>query len=221
MAHIVFDLVAPADTLERSVWVVVDVRDFVTRRRVPKLDVRLKDATARPIESLSSVYCFTDLDLPAGNYTAQVKPRGQARAHYFDAEAQFALATVPLAGQPLQRNLVAVDLLPRPAYPFAGESTLVRGRLVKTSDRSPIAMARISMILDTVDIGRRATTDERGEFVVSLPPATPEDTAPTVLKDFDVQLRCEIDGEPPFLTAAAVVRERRTLSLTEIPFPGT
>jgi hypothetical protein len=221
MADTVLELLAPTDTLQRSVWVVVDARDFVSKQRVPSLDVRLKDVTARVIEALSGVYCFTDLDLPAGNYTAQVKARGQARAIYFDADAQFALVSVPVPGQLLNRNLVPVELFPRPAYPFSGEATLIRGRLVKTSDHSPIGAARIFVILEAVDIGRRGTTDERGEFVVFLPPAAPEDTSTAVLKDFNFQLRFEIDGQPPFPTLPAVVHERSTLSLKEIQFPGT
>jgi len=226
MADPALELLPPADTLERSVWVVADVRDFVTKQRVPNLDVRLQDVTARAIHALASVYCFTDLALPAGNYTVQVKARGSARSHYFDAEAQFALVAVPVPGQILNRNLVPVDLFPRPAYPFSGETTLVRGSLVKTSDGSPIDGARIFVILENVDIGRRGTTDERGEFVVFLPPAAPEDTSTAVLKDFNFRLRFEIDGQPPFVTPviaapAAVVRERSTLSLKEIQFPGT
>lgn len=215
------ELLAPPDTLERSVWVVVDARDFVTKQRVRQLDVQLRDVAARPIAALSGVYCFTDLVVPAGNYVAEVKPRALARASYFEAEAPFALVTVPVPGQPLNRNLVAVELLPRPAYPFSGEATLARGRLVKASNGDAITAARVFLILATVDLGRAGTTDERGEFVVFLPPAAPEDTDTASLKNFSFQLRFEIDGQPPHVIPAAVVQERSTLSLKEIPFPGT
>jgi hypothetical protein len=220
MADAVPELLSPPDELERSVWVVVDVRDFVTKQRVQALDVRLKDVAARPIAALSGVYCFTDLDLSTGNYTAQVRLRAEARARYFDAERQFALVTVPVPGQPLNRNPVPIELLPRPAYPFSAEATLARGRLVKTSNRDPIAGARVFLILEAVDLGRAANTDERGEFVVFLPPAAPEDTETAVLKNFNFQLRFEIDGQPALLIPPAVVKERSTLSLKEIPFPG-
>lgn len=221
MADAAPELLSPPDTLERSVWVVVDARDFVTKQRVASLDVRLRDIAARPIAALSGVYCFTDLDAPAGNYTAEAKPRAEVRARYFDAETPFALVTVPVLGQPLNRNLVPVELLPRPAYPFSGEATLARGRLVKASNGDAIAAARVFLILETVDLGRAGSTDERGEFVVFLPPAAPEDTETAVLKNFNFQLRFEIDGQPALLIAPAVVRERSTLSLKEIPFPGT
>lgn len=222
MADATLELISPVDTLERFVWVVVDARDFVTKQRVPRLDVRLRDVAARPIPALSGVYCFTDLDLPPGNYTAEVKPRAEARVHYFDAEGQIALVTVPVPNQPLNRNPLRVELLPRPAYMFSGEATLVRGRLVKASNRAGIADANIVLILETVDRGRAGITDERGEFVVFLPPVAPDDDESAFLKDLNFQLRFEIDGQPPLTTTPpSVVLERSTLSLKEIPFPGT
>ena len=221
MADAALALLSPTDTLERSVWVVIDVRDFVTRKRVPKLDVRLRDVAARHVAALSGVYCFTDLDVPAGNYVVEVKPRADLRGRYFDAEAPFALATVPVPGQPLNRNAVSVELLPRPAYPFDADATLVRGSLVKASDAGAIAGARIFLILETVDLGRAGSTDERGEFVVFLPTAAPEETESAVLKSFSFELRFEIDGPLAHVTPTAVVKEGSTLSLEEIPFPGT
>jgi hypothetical protein len=220
MADTTLELISPADTLERSVWVVVDALDFVTKQRVPGLDVRLRDVAARPIPALSGVYCFTDLDLPPGNYTAEVKPRAEARAHYFDAERQIALVTVPVPGQPLSRNPLRVELFPRPAYVFSGEATLVRGRLVKASNRAGIADAKVNLILETVERGRAGITDERGEFVVFLPPVTPDEDEGAVLKNLSFRLRFEIDGQET-TTPPDVVLERTTKSLKEIEFPGT
>src|SRR6266540_5856521 len=95
-----------SDSLERSVWVVVDPRDFVTGARVTRpLDVRLKAVTAMPLVGRSGVYCFADLDVPAGSYTVRVHARGD-RDHYFDAEKAFLLDTIPIPAQPLKRNLV-------------------------------------------------------------------------------------------------------------------
>ena len=216
-----------SDRLERSVWVVVDPRDFVTSQRMTvPVQARLKDVSAEPIVGLSGVYCFTDLGLPAGNYTAQVQPRVADRALYFDGETEFALAVVPVPGQPLQRNPVAVELLPRPAYPFTDNATLARGRLVRASDEETgVEGARIFLILEGVDRGRRGRTDERGEFVVFFPPAAPEDNASAGLKDLKFRLRFEIDGQPPLLIpplpiAEQTVREGTTISLKEIQFPG-
>ena len=209
------------DRLERSVWVVVDPRDFVANQRMAvPVQARLKDVTAVPIAGLSGVYCFTDLGLPAGTYTAQVQPRLVDRARYFDGETEFALAVVPVPGQPLRRNPVAVELLPRPAYPFTDQATLARGRLVTASDGSGVEGARVFLILEGVDLGRRGRTDERGEFVEFFPPPDPQDTASDGLKDFTFRLRFEMDGQPPLLIADEIVREGTTISLGEIQFPG-
>src|SRR6266480_6557563 len=108
-----------SDKFARSVWVVVDPRDAVTGQRVPvPLEVRLKDVAAAPIAARSGIYCFTDLKLAAGNYTVQVKPLKDDRSKYFDVEKQFSLDPIPLPAQPLKRNPVQVDLLPRTNYPF-------------------------------------------------------------------------------------------------------
>jgi hypothetical protein len=209
-----------ADELERSVWVVVDPRDFVTGRRMTSpLEVRLKNVDAEPIAGLSGVYCFTDLELPAGAHRAEVRPRAADRARYFDGEAAFALAVVPVPGQLLLRNPVVVEMLPRPSYPFAG-ATLARGRLVKASDKSAVAGARVFFIRGGVDLGRRGRTDERGEFVVFFPPAPPEDTTPVAPPDITFRLRFEIDSEPPLTIAQKTVREGSTIALQEIEFPG-
>jgi hypothetical protein len=210
-----------ADTLERSVWVVIDPRDFVTgERMVTPVIARLKDVTAEPIAGRSGVYCFMDLNLPAGTYTAQVQPRPAQRGYYFDGEASFTLATVPVPGQPLNRNRVLVELLPRPAYVFADGATLARGRLVRASDETGIDRARIFLILDSTDLGRRGVTDERGEFLVFFPRTPPEDTSSAGLKDLKFQLRFEIDGQPPLVIAEETVREGTTIALGQIEHPG-
>jgi hypothetical protein len=217
--------VAP-DRVERSVWVVVDPRDSVTGRRVvAPVDVRLKDVTTAPIAGLSGVYCFADLDLPAGLYVAQVEPRARDRAHYFAGETEFALQVIPVPGQPVKRNPVVVDLLPRPAYPFTGQTTLVRGRLLAASTNAALAGAHIVLILEGVDIGRRGRTDERGEFVVPFPAAVPADTSSAGLDDLAFRLRFEVDGQgpllvPPLVDPEATVLESTTLSLGDLEFPG-
>ena len=142
----------------------VDVDDTVALEQAAQEVRQLVEA--EPIPGLSGVYCFTDLKLPAGAHLAQVRLRPAERGRYFDGETAFALAAIPLPGQPLQRNSVTVELLPRPGYPFAG-ATLARGRLVKASDGSAVDGARIFLIRGGVDLGRRGRTDERGEFVVA------------------------------------------------------
>jgi hypothetical protein len=209
-----------SDSRDRSVWVVVDPRDFVTGTRVTApLKVSLKDVTAAPITARSRVYCFTDLNLPAADYTVQVRPA--ERDLYLDAEKQFTLNPVPLPGQPLNRNPVVVQLMPRPSYQFEALATLARGRLVQASDAAPIPDAQIFLILDTVDKGLRGQSDERGEFAVFFPPPAPADDPAAVLKNFKFQLRFEIPNHAPLLTAEATVKEGSTKSMKEIAYPGT
>lgn len=221
------------DKTSRSVWVVIDPKDLVTGARVTSaLQVQLRDVNApidaepiaaKPIAARSGVYCFTDLKLPATDYFVEVKPVSSDRDRYFDIRTKFTLATIPVPAQPLNRNAVSVELLPRPAYPFDTNATLARGRLVKTSDvASPIPDAQIFLILDTVDKGRRGQTDQRGEFAVFFPPSPPVEDDPSAdLKEFKFQLRFEIPNQPPHLTAETTVKEGTTKSLNEIKFPGT
>jgi hypothetical protein len=211
-----------SDHLERSVWVVVDPRDTVTGTRVSApLKVTLDGVTAQPIVGRSGVYCFIDLNVPPANYTVRVQPLFEARHHYFAGAQTFLLATVPNPAQPLNRNFVSIDLLPRPAYPIAAQTTLARGRLVKASDKTPLDGASIALILDGVDRGLLGRTDERGEFVIAFPPEAPEDTPTAGLEDLKFELRFEVEGEPSFVIAEETVREGSAFSLDDVEFPGT
>lgn len=185
------------------------------------VQTRLKDVTAEPIVGTSGVYCFTDLGLPAGIYTAQVQPRSADRAHYFDGETEFALAVVPVPGQPLRRNPVSVELLPRPAYPFTDNVTLARGRLVGAGSGAAIEGARIFLILEGVDRGRRGRTEERGEFVVFFAPGAPEDNATAGLKNLKFRLRFEIDGQPPLLIGRRPSGKARRFPLKRFSSPAS
>jgi hypothetical protein len=209
------------DRIERSVWVVVDPQDFVTRQRVlTPLRVKLKDVVAEPIAARSRVYCFMDLRLPAANYTVQVQALLDGRNYYFPAEKDFALQTIPIPGKALNRNRVAVELLPRPAYPFTAQATLARGRLVKTSDGSGIFGAQIFLIFGVADQGLRGQTDDRGEFAVFFPPTDPEDLEAATLKNLKFRLRFELAGHALHVTGEETVKEGTTIALQEIAFPG-
>jgi hypothetical protein len=208
---------------ERSVWVVVDPRDLVTGERVSgPLRVRLRNVTAQPIAARSGVYCFTDLRLPAGGHTVRVEPLSGDRSRYFAAQKDFVLETVPVPGNPLRRNPVVVELLPRPAYPFDAQATLAHGLLERASDSSAIEAADIALVLEGVDQGLRGRADERGAFVVFLPPTAPEDDPDAVLKDRKFRLRFEIGGgTPPHVTDEKQVKEGSAIALGRIVFPGT
>ena len=211
-----------SDQIKRSVWVVVDPKDFVTGSRVTEpLRVSIKDVAATPIAARSGVYCFTDLNLPVAEYTVQVQPL--TRARFLNAETKFTLQLVPVAGQSLKRNPVPVELMPRPDYPFDGQPTLARGRLVQTSDAAPIAGANIFLIVDAVDKGRRGQTDERGEFAVLFPIVTPAVNDPPSAKprEFKFQLRFKLLDNREHVTAEQTVTEGTTKSTNETKFPGT
>jgi hypothetical protein len=209
------------DRLRRSVSVVVDPRDIVSGRRVTgPLNVRLRGVAAEPVAALSGAYCFVDLRLPAGTYVAVVEAQASNRTRYFDAEIAFGLVVVPAPGQPLVRNPVDIALLPRPGYPFDGQSTLARGRLLGASSGSAVANARVALVLEGADKGIRSRTDDRGEFAMSFPPTGPEDAASAGLKKLKFRLRFEVEGRPPLVTGEAQVEEGSTKSLGEIKFTG-
>jgi hypothetical protein len=183
----------------------------------------LKGVTAQPIAARSGVYCFPDLGLAAGGYTVRVEPLAGSTGRYFATEKDFVLEAVPVPGNPLRRNPVVVDLLPRAAYPFDSQATLAHGQLVRAGDGSPIEAADVALVLEGVDQGLRGRTDERGAFVVFLPPTAPEDDPPDPgLKNLKIRLRFEIGGgTPPHVTDEEEIVEGSAISLGRIVFPGT
>ncbi len=210
------------DTLERSVWVVVDPRDAVTGRRVlDPLRVRLKNVSAEPIAARSGVYCFVDLRVAPAKYTVQVEPLLDG---YFSAEAEFALEAIPVAGAPLKRNPVTVNLFPRPAYALGEQTTVARGRLVRASNGAPIGGALVGLLQGTA-ASVRARTDERGEFVVAFPIEPPADgSTATNSKDrkkLKFRLRFILAGRPDHDIAEREVEEGAAISLKDITFPGS
>jgi hypothetical protein len=221
-----------SDKLLRSVAVVVVPLDVVTNRRVPVLlEVEIKEKTAnprddeplvsKPIAARSGVYCFTDLQLEAGTYVVEVRPLEKDRGRYFDALEDLNFTPVPIPNQPLKRNRVEVRLLPRPAYPFDAETTLVRGQLIKDSDGSPIENAEISLTIDTVDKGFWQRTDERGEFVIFFPRTAPGVDPTAGVKEFKFKLEFKIENHAPHPTAEETVKEGTTKSMKEIRYAGT
>jgi len=209
------------DRLAESVWVVVDPRDLVTGQRVSgPLQVRLKSLTPQPIAARSGVYCFVDLALPPAKYVVQVQPLSRNRERYFAAERELNLVNVPVPGQPLQRNPIRIELLPRPDYPFEAQFTLARGRLVKASDATPVPNARVVLILEGTDLGRRGQTDERGAFALCFPRAAPGTNPADAPKDLTFELRFEVVGGPSHTTPPSVLREGTTKALDPIQFPG-
>lgn len=212
-------IVQSPDRLTRSVWVVVDPQDLITGRRVTEpLRVRVEGQAARPVSALSGVYCFNDLNLVPDTYIVQVEPITGNRGHYFLATKALALTAVPVAGSPLLRNPITIQLLPRPSYPFGDGATLARGRLVKASDGTAVEGALVKLFIGVSDEGVRAQTDERGEFAVSFP--TPAPAASGGPKTFSFTLRFVLAPNPDHDTGLAQVVEGSTKGLGEIQFPG-
>ena len=209
------------DRITRSVWVVVDPRDAVTGARVTApLDVRLRRIEARPIFARSGVYCFTDLNVPAAKYTVEVEPGPAAASAYFPAAREFTLKVPGGATPPLDRNLVSVELLPRPAYPFGDRVTTARGRLVRRSSGAAIAAAAIDLVRTGAPTLRRGRTDERGDFVVALPPEPAGDgSAATTSAPLAFRLEFTVPGQPPHRTAEQQVDEGGAASLGLVQFP--
>ena len=207
------------DRITRSVWVVVDPRDAVTGTRVTlPLDVRIRRVEARPIFARSGVYCFTDLNVPAAKYVVDVEPGATAAAAYFAAEREFTLKVPGGATPPLDRNPVTVELLPRPGYPFGDRVSTARGRLVRLSSGAAVGGAAIDLVRTGEPTLRRGRTDERGDFVVALPPE-PAGSAATTPAKLAFRLEFTVPGHPPHRTAEQQVDEGRALSLGLVPFP--
>jgi hypothetical protein len=212
-------IVLSPDHQTRSVWVVVDPQDLVTGLRVTApLRVRLQGQTARPIATVSGVYCFTDLGLAPDTYTVQVEPIDGNRGQYFRAVQDFNLTTVPVPGNLFLRNPLTIQLLPRPSYPFGDQATLARGQLVKASDNTSVEGALVKLFVGPNDLGVRTQTDERGEFAVMFPPEPPG--ASGGLKTFTFNLRFILPPQPNLDTAAVTVKEGSVKALGQIQFPG-
>jgi hypothetical protein len=213
------------DRITRSVWVVVDPRDVVTGARVlAPLRVTIRNVSAPVIVSASGLHCFTDLNLPAAKYVIDVQPLRAAASFYFAAQQEFTLVVPPVAGKPLDRNVMVIDLFPRPAYPFAvGTTTLARGQLVKRSNSAVIDAATVTLLRNGTATGRPGRTDERGDFVVFFPPEPAPDSSlgapPALPPPLTFRLEFVVPGRPPHRIDDQTVAEGGAVSLGVIKFP--
>lgn len=149
----------------------------------------------RPIRNLSGMHVF--LNIPDADRTVKVEAQP---AGYFDAEVQVALPADP---KDAAARLHVVALLPRPGYPFAENTTLVRGKLLK--DGQAVAAWRITAQAAGSDGLFEARSDAAGAFVVPLRLPDPDETSSTPV-DVDFKF-------PPGARAFTVpVRPGRTQS---------
>lgn len=91
--------------------------DYSKREPIGGVDVSLEGRKEKGIRNLSFYYLF--LDLPDDSYTVQV-----GSDFYFDEELDIDLAGF---GGP-----TAINLKPKPSYPFSAGATLIRGAVANT-----------------------------------------------------------------------------------------
>ena len=123
----------------------------------------------RPIRNLSGMHVF--LNIPDADRAVKVEA---GAAGYFDSEVAVAPPADP-DDDAARRHVVA--LLPRPGYPFAENTTLVRGVLVK--DGQAVAGGRITAQPAGAVGLFEAQSDAGGAFVMPLRLPDPDDSAST------------------------------------------
>nr|CBH39148.1 conserved hypothetical protein [uncultured archaeon] len=91
--------------------------DYSKGKPIGRVEVSLKGRKEKPVKNLSSYYLF--LKLPDDSYTVQVRSD-----FYFDEELD-----IDLAGF---KEPTAINLKPKPSYPFSAGATLIRGAVANT-----------------------------------------------------------------------------------------
>ncbi|HEX3034027.1 MAG TPA: hypothetical protein VHT73_02705 [Thermodesulfobacteriota bacterium] len=171
--------------LSLAVWL---VDDYTQKTPAGYVNVKVKEGNVKAVKNLSGYYLFTDL--PSGNYTV-VSESG----YYFSEETPVNTSLLDPKNPVLQ-----IILKPRPAYPFPGNATLVRGRV---SNANPVANAVVKVVGKTIE----TKTDERGEFVLYFTGIKQESISIEVTKDAGIK------------TVNTTVEEGKTVSLGVISFP--
>lgn len=123
--------------------------DFTKKETIGSIRVKIKEVDKKVIKNPSGYYLFTDLK--AGNYTVNIDSD-----FYFPQEAFVDIESFPDKKNPI----IEIVLIPRPAYPFSPNATLIRG-VVRDAGNEPIKVAQLKVI------GRDMETisDENGSFV--------------------------------------------------------
>ncbi len=121
--------------------------DYTQKEPVGNIKVMIKEGEITPVKNLSGYYLFNDMT--AGNYSVVIESD-----FYFPEETA---VNIP---HPVPKNpVVEIALKPKPAYPFPGNATLVRGVV---SDGSPVVNAEVKIVGKPIE----TKTDEKGEFVL-------------------------------------------------------
>jgi hypothetical protein len=91
--------------------------DYSKGKPIGRVDVSLKGRKEKTVKNLSSYYLF--LDLPDDTYTIRVRSD-----YYFDEELDIGIAGF--------KEPTAINLKPKPSYPFSAGATLIRGAVANT-----------------------------------------------------------------------------------------
>ncbi len=99
--------------------------DYSKGKPIGRVEVSLEGRKEKPVKNLSSYYLF--LDLPDDAYTVQV-----GSDYYFDEELDIYLAGF--------KEPTAINLKPKPSYPFSQGATLIRGAVANTGITAKIML---------------------------------------------------------------------------------
>lgn len=137
----------------------------------------------------SGYFIFTDIK--EGNYLVAIDSE-----IFFPANEQIDTSSLDI-----KNPVVTINLIPKPAYPFPENATLIRG--IVTGITGPVENASIKVIGKQFE----TMTDERGEFALYFKD----------IKNEHIQINIQKGGDTKIITAD--VFERKTVSIGVIPFP--
>lgn len=187
--HYLEDVISTS--LSLTIWL---TDDFTKQEPIGNIEVILKERNIRAAKSLKGYYLFTDL--ADGNYTI-----GFNSDLYFPKEISVNTSLLDP-----KSPVVEIVLIPRPAYPFPENATLLRGSVLSTYSfaKGPLVSAEIE---EAGKIREETMTDERGEFVLYFDGIENKDIVIRIKKYNDTK------------TVGATIKEGKTVSMGNIALP--
>lgn len=173
--------------LSLAVWI---IDDYSKKGPIGHIKVKIKEGDIKPVRNLSGYFIFTDLK--DGNYTVSIESD-----LYFSEERLIDLSSIPDPKNPV----IEISVIPKPAYPFRNNATLVRGLVV--SNANPVVNAQIK----AVEKGVQTLTDNNGEFALYLQGNKTESITIEIKKNGNTK------------TITAIIEEGKGISLQSISFP--
>jgi hypothetical protein len=172
--------------------------DYSRGKPIGRVDVSLKGRKEKTVKNLSSYYLF--LDLPDDTYTIRVRSD-----YYFDEELD-----IDLAGF---KEPTAINLKPKPSYPFSQGATLIRGNVYDSAGK---AVSDAKVKVKGKDVENKTT--ERGEFVLYFEPLTEDEIITEggkrfVKGDDDKIIHLEVEYDGVTETVELGAEEGKTISV--------